>query len=53
MEGDGREGAEEQEEEVLEEEWVGGEGWRGWVGGGGFFDAGPGEVDVEEEEEDA
>jgi hypothetical protein len=58
VEGEGGEGAEDQEENVLEDDGLLGEaaevgGFGGRGGGGGFFDACPGEVDVEEEEEDA
>jgi len=58
VEGEGGEGAEDQEEDVLQDDGLLGEapevgGFVGRGSGGGFFDARPGEVDVEEEEEDA
>lgn len=48
--------AEAEEEEVLQDDGLLGEDAEGdavWVGGGVLLDACPGEVDVEEEEEDA
>ena len=56
MEGRGRERAEDEEEEILVDDGLLGEaaergGFRGW--GGLSLDARPGQVDVEEEEEDA
>lgn len=65
MEGEGGEGDKEKEEEILEDEGLGlqdcgvGRRWGdvGVVGGRGWerelFDARPGQVDVEEEEENA
>jgi len=57
VESEGAEEAQDQEKEVLKEQRVGAERWQRrklavWlrVGGSCFFDAGPGEVDVEEEE---
>jgi hypothetical protein len=61
VEGEGREGAEDEEEDVLEDDWLEGEEKEvvvvctvhGGVGGGLLLDAVPGQVDVKEEKKDA
>ena len=59
MEGEGREGAENEEEDVLEDDWLEGEEEKvvvctvySGVGGGLLLDPVPRQVDVKEEQED-
>jgi len=61
VEGEGREGAENEEEDVLEDDWLEGEEEKvvvvytvySRVGGGLLLDPVPRQVDVKEQEEDA
>lgn len=58
VEGDRGEGAEDEEEHILHDNWLLGEaaevrGFRRSRCGRGLFDARPGKIDVEEKEEDA